>query len=162
MSAKTKAVTLLIAFALAASCGGGGDNGARNNPGRGDKNAACPEKLPLETTKLPAGFSSNLVKGVAPGKSEIKNVRAWHYSGPEAKVIEVFRGGQRHKFTKGKPIRSAGTIARTGKIEGGYAAKLRLGRGRCSRYVYEGIGLNESEIKDVAAGLKRSGAADED
>ena len=147
---------VLTALVFVASCGSG--NGSRKNEGRGDKNSACPEKLPIKTTKLPEGFSSNVIDGPAQGSPPVENVRIWHYNGPEAKVLEVFRGGQRHKFTKGTPVRALETIARIGKIEGGYAAKIRLGRGRCSRYVYEGRGLDDKDMKTVVSGLKRSGS----
>ena len=151
---------VVVAALLVASCGGDGNGGARRNPGRGDKESACPDKLPIAATRLPTGFSDDAVKGPAAGNGELENVRIWHYTGPEAKFIEVFRGGQRHKFTKGNPMRSLETIARVGKIDGGYAAKIRLGRGRCSRYVYEGRGISEGDIKAVMTGLKRSGAED--
>ena len=147
---------VLTALVFVAACGNGGDG--RKNEGRGDKNSACPEKLPIKTTKLPEGFSSNVIDGPAQGSPPVENVRIWHYNGPEAKVLEVFRGGQRHKFTKGTPVRALETIARIGKIEGGYAAKIRLGRGRCSRYVYEGRGLDDKDMKTVVSGLKRSGS----
>lgn len=148
---------LVLALVLAAGCGSSGER-PRRNQGRDDKGGACPDNLPIKATKLPAGFTSNVVDGPAQGAEEIDNVRIWHYNGPEAKVIEVFRGGQRHKFTKGTPVRALETIARIGKIEGGAAAKLRLGRGRCSRYVYEGRGLDENAMKTVVSGLKRSGS----
>jgi hypothetical protein len=150
------AVVLLV-LALGASCGSSGER-AKRNEGRGDKGEACPDNLPIKATKLPSGFTSNVVDGPAQGSATIKNVRIWHYNGPEAKVIEVFRGGQRHKFTKGTPVRALETIARVGKIDGGAAAKLRLGRGRCSRYVYEGRGLAEADLKSIVSGLKRSGS----
>jgi hypothetical protein len=149
------AVVLLV-VALAASCGSSG--GTKKNAGRGDPNAACPDKLPIKATKLPAGFSSTIANGPVPGSPEINNVRIWHYNGPGSKALEVFRGGQRHKFTKGTPVRSLETIARIGKIEGGAAAKIRLGRGRCSRYVYEGRGLATADMKTIAGGLRRSGS----
>ena len=148
---------VLLALALAASCGSSGERGKRNE-GRGSKSEACPDNLPIKATKLPAGFSSDPADGPAQGAEEIKNVRIWHYNGPEAKVIEVFRGGQRHKFTKGTPVRALETIARIGKIPDGAAAKLRLGRGRCSRYVYEGRGVDTNAMKAIMAGLKRSGS----
>jgi hypothetical protein len=160
ISRLSRLVVALIAALLVASCGGDGEGGGKRNPGRGDKESACPDKLPIAATKLPSGFSDNAVKGPAAGNREIENVRIWHYNGPEAKFIEVFRGGQRHKFTKGTPMRALETIARVGKIDGGYAAKIRLGRGRCSRYVYEGRGVSEGELKNIVTGLKRSGAED--
>jgi hypothetical protein len=150
---------VLITLALAASCGSSGEQ-PRRNEGRGDKGEACPDNLPIQATKLPAGFTTNVVDGPAQGAKEIENVRIWHYNGPEAKVIEVFRGGQRTKFTKGTPVRALETIARIKKINNGTAAKLRLGRGRCSRYVYEGRGLSEADMKTIVAGLKRSGSGD--
>lgn len=150
-------VVVLIAVALTAACGSRGEQ-TRRNEGRGEKGEACPNNLPIKATKLPTGFTSNVVDGPAQGSPEIDNVRIWHYNGPEAKVIEVFRGGQRHKFTKGTPVRALETIARIKKIDGGTGAKLRLGRGRCSRYVYEGRGLSEADMKTVMAGLKRSGS----
>ena len=155
------AVVLLAVISLvaAAGCGSSGERTKRNE-GRGDKGEACPNNLPIKATKLPAGFTSNAVDGPAQGAKEIENVRIWHYNGPEAKVIEVFRGGQRHKFTKGTPVRALETIARIGKIDGGAAAKLRLGRGRCSRYVYEGRGLDANAMKTVVSGLKRSGSGE--
>ena len=148
---------VLLALVLAAACGSSGER-TRRNEGRGDKGEACPNNLPIKATKLPAGFTSNVVDGPAQGEKTIDNVRIWHYNGPEAKVIEVFRGGQRHKFTKGTPVRALETIARIGKIDGGAAAKLRLGRGRCSRYVYEGRGLDTNAMKAIMAGLKRAGS----
>lgn len=148
---------LLVALLLAGACGSGGEE-PRRNEGRGDKGEACPDSLPISASRLPTGFSSDVQEGPAQGAEEIDNVRIWHYNGPEAKVIEVFRGGQRHKFTKGTPVRALETIARIGKIENGVAAKLRLGRGRCSRYVYEGRGLTEDQMKTIVAGLRRSGS----
>jgi hypothetical protein len=154
-----RAVVLIavMSLAVATGCGGSGERPQRNE-GRGEKGDACPDNLPIQATKLPTGFSSDAVDGPAQGAKEIENVRIWHYNGPESKVIEVFRGGQRHKFTKGTPVRALETIARIGKIDGGVAAKLRLGRGRCSRYVYEGRGLSEANMKTVVAGLRRSGS----
>jgi hypothetical protein len=150
---------VLIAVVLAAACGSSGEQ-PRRNEGRGEKGEACPDNLPIKATKLPTGFTSNVVDGPAQGNKEIENVRIWHYNGPEAKVIEVFRGGQRTKFTKGTPVRALETIARIKKIDGGTGAKLRLGRGRCSRYVYEGRGLSEADMKAIMTGLKRSGSSE--
>lgn len=152
---------VLIALTFAAACGGGDGGGdGRERPGAGDPKGLCPDKLPLAVGRLPDGFSSNVVKGPAQGNDELKDVQIWHYSGPEAKFIEVFRGGERHKFTKGNPTRALGTIVRIGKIDGGYGAKFRIGRGRCSRYVYEGRGLTEAQMKSLVGSLRRSGAED--
>lgn len=160
MSRLSRLAVVLVAVLVAAACGGNGGSDARRNPGRGEKGEACPDKLPISATRLPTGFSDDPVKGPAAGNRELENVRIWHYNGPEAKFIEVFRGGERHKFTRGTAMRALETIARVGKIDGGYGAKIRLGRGRCSRYVYEGRGISEGDMKAIVNGLRRSGAED--
>jgi hypothetical protein len=158
ISRVSRLAVVLLAAVLVASCGGDGEPAERRNQGRGEKGSACPDKLPIAATKLPSGFSDDAVKGPAAGNKELENIRIWHYNGPEAKYVEVFRGGERHKFRRGTAVRALETIARIGKIDGGYGAKIRLGRGRCSRYVYEGRGVSEGDIKAIVGGLRRAGA----
>ena len=149
------AVVCLALVLAVAACGGGG--GKKKEHGSASKaSKACPEKLNFRLGSVPAGFSHTLVKGPAAGQPEIKNVVIYHVNGPSGRYIELFRGGERHKLPKkGKTARSiGGNIAHVGQITGGYGAKVRLSRGRCSKYQFEGHGLGELDMAKVVGGLK--------
>ncbi len=150
-------VICAITLAVFASCGG---DDAAKKAGASDRNKACSEGLPFKFGSLPTGFSKSLEDGPAPGQDGVRTSVAYHIKGPEAKYIEVFRGGARHKYEKGKDpkgrvVRVLGGIARLNKIDGVNVLRIRIARGRCSRYQVEGNGLSEAEMTKIAAGITR-------
>jgi hypothetical protein len=143
-----------LALVLVASCGGG--SGAKQRGGGRGREKPCPQRLPFRATVLPDGFANDLVKGTGRGSASASTV-AYHYSGPEAKYIDVFRGGQLHKFKNGKPVNVLGALAHMAKVDDVWALKVRLARGRCSKYQFEGHGVSEGEMRKFATGLKKGG-----
>jgi hypothetical protein len=147
-------VLLAVALALLAACG--------NDPIQtgGRTGLGCKDEIPFEATFLPSGFDETLTEGPAEGKDEIEASVIYHWSGrAEDEYIEVFRGAARNKL-KGNKARILKRTGRIGKISGGgYAAKVKLGRGTCTRYQIEAFGVSEKDFVKVVAGLQRVATA---
>lgn len=143
-------IGVLLAGALVLSaCGGDAPEVPR-------REAACKDSVTIRATFLPPGFSPALQKGPVPGKDEVEGAVTYHWRGQtEDAYIELFRKGQRNRFKKGKKIEMLGQFGRYAQVEGGYAAKVKLARGECTRYQLEGFGIPETEFKKVIAGLRR-------
>ncbi|MEX2395264.1 MAG: hypothetical protein WD826_12380 [Actinomycetota bacterium] len=141
------AVLLLVAV-IAASCGGGDDTKSAA------RSESCPNEIPFRATFLPSGFRNELQEGAGRDGAP-KGVIVFHYEGSGDKVIDVFRGGRRTKFEKGEAVRVLGGTARIKEISGGFAARLPLGRGTCSKYQYEAFGVSKEDMTKLVLGLRR-------
>lgn len=150
-----RATALALAAVLALGACGGGDGPTKV---RGD--GTCKDEVPIRATFLPAGFEEELVRGPGGNKPEVEDAIAYHWAGPATdRYIDVFRGPARNKL-KGSKVRMLRKTGRIGKISGGgFGAKVKLGRGTCTRYQFEAFGVSEADFTKFVGGLQRTPGA---
>jgi len=126
----TLVLSVLVALA-AAGCGGKTQGALVGKPAA---NKPCPDSLPFTAGYVPAGFQTKIQDGPAAGKTPLKNVTIFHYTGPGGRYIEILRGGKRAILNGAVGMLVLNRNASIGPLQGGSAINFRLGNARCARY----------------------------
>jgi hypothetical protein len=150
---------LTLSFCLVVAVAAAGCGAKSQSPpplaGKPSANKPCPNSLPFAAGYLPAGFSTQMQPGPAPGKTSLKNVTIFHYSGPGGRYIEILRGGKRGVLNGSVGIIVVNHLGRIGPLPGGYAINFRFGGARCATYqIFSNENDKAVELVKVGHGMK--------